>query len=116
MTPIGKLYSALLDPAVPETRKSEPAPSLRESFAKLSMTKENDVTLRVYNGGIYLHYDFAQQLLIANGQVRPFSDVPREVLITARERLVELGGTPPELPTRIGVAGPSPQQQRGLNP
>jgi hypothetical protein len=37
--------------------------------------------------------------LIANGQttvLRPFSDVPREVLITARDRLVELGGSPPK--------------------
>jgi hypothetical protein len=45
--------------------------------------------------------------------VTPFSQLDRDVIVAARDRLVELGGAPPELPPEPGMLNKPP---RGLNP
>jgi hypothetical protein len=58
-------------------------------------------------------YDFAlrQTMTYSYGTpvgVTPFSQVDREVLETMRERLIRLGGHPPELPAVGDVQAPKP--------
>lgn len=55
------------------------------------------------NGSVSVHhYDFGQRLLtifaIESVSTQPFSQLDREVLIEMRDKLVALGGKPPELP------------------
>lgn len=83
-------------------------------FAKLTPT-----VLRVRMGGgvsIGYFYDFGMRIMTARYDgglsTQPFSQLDRETLIELRDKLVELGGKPPELPRENN---PAPQAKRGLN-
>ncbi len=62
--------------------------------------------LRVASDDYYYSYDFNARILVvrsnytreAGPSVTPFAQLDRDSLITMRDKLVELGGTPPELP------------------
>ncbi len=69
---------------------------------------------------IYHTFDFMSRTLITGRSsssvgfnVTPFSQLDRDMLITMRDKLVELGGTPPELPNEAPALN---KQPRGLNP
>ncbi|MDI1228320.1 MAG: hypothetical protein PSY14_11605 [bacterium] len=77
--------------------------------------------LRVESDGFYYSYDFNARLLVvrtsytreAGPSVTPFSQLDRDSLITMRDKLVELGGKPPELPAEANVM---PGKTQRLNP
>ena len=77
--------------------------------------------LRVASDDYYYSYDFNARLLIvrsnytreAGPSVTPFSQLDRDSLITMRDKLVELGGKPPELPLEPSVM---PGKTQRLNP
>ncbi|MDI1228225.1 MAG: hypothetical protein PSY14_11125 [bacterium] len=90
--------------------------SLKDAFSYVNGTMENPVTLRAYTGGIYNYYDFAQRLRVTNGQnpiIVPFTEIDRDVLVAARDKLVELGGQPPQLAPEANALN---KPLRGLNP
>lgn len=69
---------------------------------------------------IYQTFDFMSRTLVtgrssssAGFNVTPFSQLDRDMLITMRDKLVELGGNPPELPTEAATLN---KPARGLNP
>lgn len=97
-----------------------PAPkeplSLKDAFAHVNSVMENAVTLRVHNAGIYSYYDFAQRQRTAHTNpvlITPFAELDRDVLTAARDKLVELGGRPPQLPPEASTLN---KPVRGLNP
>ncbi len=87
--------------------------------------KANDYVLDIsfYSSNqstIYHTYDFMSRTLITGRSggsvgfnVTPFSQLDRDALVTMRDKLVELGGTPPELPAEAPTIT---KPQRGLNP
>lgn len=90
--------------------------SLKDAFNSLHPVLENAVTLRVLSTGIYAYYDFAQRLRTSGSPtptVTPFQDIDRDVLVAARDKLVELGGQPPQLPPEASTMS---KPMRGLNP
>ncbi len=91
--------------------------SLAAAFNKIHSVMENAVTLRVLNAAHYSYYDFAQRVQITPGTaapaITPFSELDREVLVAARDKLVELGGQPPELAPEAPTLN---KPRRGLNP
>lgn len=103
-------------PAKRTTPVKEPLP-LTDAFNKINAVMENAVTLRVYNGGIYAYYDFAQRVRMSSVTgshvVTPFSELDRDVLVAARDKLVELGGQPPQLQPEAPTLN---KPVRGLNP
>lgn len=80
--------------------------------------KSGDAALRVRSrGGVTeFRYDFGLRLLtVQYGEAistQPFSALDRETLIELRDKLVEMGGKPPELPPENR---PAPQGRRGLH-
>ena len=67
--------------------------------------KTNDSVLRVYNGTWGCSYDFKQRIVLTtNGSIAPFSQMDREVLVAMRDKLIEMGGHPPELPPEAPAA------------
>ena len=77
--------------------------SLKDAFNGYSTGKVNDSVLQVGNGYFTTVYDFAQRLMYAGHGTIPFSQLDRESLIEARDRLVALKGNPPELPPEAPV-------------
>lgn len=66
----------------------------------------------VMSGGTYLyqHYDFLSRIMTTHIQssgpavaVVPFAQLDPEVLAAMRQKLVDLGGTPPALPAERGL-------------
>ena len=114
LAPIGAPF--IDPPAKRTTPVKEPLP-LTDAFNKINAVIENAVTLRVYNGGIYAYYDFAQRVrmssITGSQVVTPFSELDRETLVAARDKLVELGGQPPQLPPEAPTLN---KPARGLNP
>lgn len=51
-----------------------------------------------YNYGTRFVYDFLNRVVMMPGQTIHFKDCDREVLTTMRDKLIELGGSPPPLP------------------
>lgn len=82
------------------------------------------VTYPYSEGSTYLTYhtfDFLARILTTRtgdsaggGAVIPFSQLDPDSLETLRQRLVDLGGHPPELTARDAIH--SPKSGRGLNP
>lgn len=98
--------------------KAEPKPplSLKDAFAHVNSMMENAVTLRVHNAGIYSFYDFAQRQRTTHINpvvVTPFAELDRDMLTAARDKLVELGGQPPQLAPEPNTLN---KPARGLNP
>lgn len=107
------------DPAPPPAKRTptvkEPL-SLKDAFNSLHPVLENAVTLRVLSTGIYAYYDFAQRLRSSGSPtpvITPFSELDRDVLVAARDKLVELGGQPPQLPAEPNTLN---KPVKGLNP
>ena len=77
--------------------------------------------LRVASDDYYYSYDFNARILIvrtnytrdAGPSVTPFSQLDRDMLITMRDKLVELGGKPPDLAPEAPALN---KPVRGLNP
>jgi hypothetical protein len=115
------MYDGDFDDPAPPPAKTTPVVkeplSLKDAFSHVNSIMENAVTLRVYNGGMYGYYDFAQRVRLSPGSgghvVTPFADLDREVLVAARDKLVELGGQPPQLPPEAWTLN---KPLRGLNP
>lgn len=85
-----------------------------------NMTNSQVLTLS-YGYQTY-HYDFQQRLLttlytygsgLGGVTTTPFSQLDREVLVEMRDKLVELGGKPKELPPEAPTLN---KPARGLNP
>jgi hypothetical protein len=78
---------------------------LSESFNDRYMPgKEADNVLRVYHSSIYHYYDFTARILTTiygsnSAAVTPFAQLDPEALVAMRNKLIELGGHPPELPS-----------------
>jgi hypothetical protein len=96
--------------------------SLSDDFnSAYSPQKIGNNVLRIELDYVKFFYDFQQRLLMtayryndAGGTtVTPFSQLDRETLIDMRDKLVELGGKPRELPPEAPVMN---KQPRGLNP
>ncbi|HYD18493.1 MAG TPA: hypothetical protein VEF76_08450 [Patescibacteria group bacterium] len=69
-----------------------------------------DIYYRSRGGGIYMTYDFMSRVLLTRTgnsegglSVTPFNQLDRETLVAARDRLVQLGGEPPELPAEAAT-------------
>ncbi|HYD18492.1 MAG TPA: hypothetical protein VEF76_08445 [Patescibacteria group bacterium] len=95
------------------------AASIKDSFNDMSLSKQRSAVLAVSNGVTTVFYDFAQRLVMNTTtggyyNLTPFSQFDRETLVALRDRLVDLGGNPPELPAEPATA--LPRQARGLNP
>lgn len=77
-------------------------PDLKTAFNGYAAEKVSDTLLRVHNGRYNFFYDFTQRVMTTAvhqaGNTTPFSQLDREVLVEAREKLIALGGNPPELP------------------
>jgi hypothetical protein len=88
-------------------------------------TKSNDYVLDVsfYSNNqshIYHTFDFMSRTLITGRSsssvgfnVTPFAQLDRDMLITMRDKLVELGGNPPDLAPEAPTLN---KPARGLNP
>jgi len=71
-------------------------------------------------GSIYNSFDFLTRTMVSRTgsseggiTVTPFGQLDREVLVAMRDKLVELGGHPPELASEAPTLN---KPQRGLNP
>ena len=77
-------------------------PTLKDAFNGYAAEKITDCMLRVSNGRHYYFYDFTLRVMTTSvhhgGNSLPFALIDRDVLVEAREKLIELGGKPPELP------------------
>jgi hypothetical protein len=84
-------------------------PDLKASFNKNHAERISDSVLMVHNGRYYYFYDFALRVMTTavhhGGSSTPFSQLDRETLVEAREKLISLGGNPPELPAEKPATG-----------
>ncbi len=98
-------------------REFDSEPSLKDSFNNLGVRMANGSVLSMHNGASWIYYDFTNRVRMTpaeGGQnAVPFSELDRDVLVAARDKLVELGGTPPALPPEAQVLN---KPVRGLNP
>lgn len=80
--------------------------SLSEGFNRThTAVKINDSILQVGTTYFNYYYDFVQRVVVSgSGNIMPFSQMDREVLVMAHDKLVELGGKPPALPPEAPVA------------
>ena len=87
--------------------------SLKDQFnGPYTSKKENHTVLCVHYDTLYNYYDFtARMLTTCNGSnsvaVVPFSQLDHDTLIAMRDRLIDLGGTPPELPAETPATQPA---------
>jgi len=99
-------YPSRLSMKISNSFKRTGKMALKDSFNKRSYEfhKMNDSTLRVRhpNDSVSYRFDFAMRLLtVQYGEalsVQAFDRLDREMLIELRDKLVEMGGKPPELP------------------
>lgn len=115
-----EIWDGDFDDPAPPPRKAPAMPkeplTLKDAFSHVNSIMENAVTLRVYNASIYSYYDFAQRQRTVHTTptlVTPFADMEREVLVAARDKLVELGGQPPQLAPEPNTLN---KPVKGLNP
>lgn len=91
--------------------------SLKESFNAMGARMQNSSVLGMHNGAIWIYYDFTNRMRmtpIEGGQkITPFAELDRDVLVAARDALIDLGGKPPALPPEPQVLN---KPLRGLNP
>ena len=84
-----------------------------EFNSEYKASRKGDYVLVVSCNGSHFTYDFAARILYGWGDgsgsygVTPFSQLDRETLIAMRDKLVELGGKPPELPDEPAAAPPA---------
>jgi hypothetical protein len=93
--------------------------SLSDAFNDddFDIERENDSVLSLRHGDVTHYYDFLNRVRTTTYDsaltTTPFSQIDREVLIAMRDKLVELDGTPPELPAE--APGQPQSQQRKFN-
>lgn len=91
--------------------------SLKDSFNAMGARMQNTSVLSMHNGASWVYYDFTNRVRMTpmeGGQkITPFADLDREVLVAAREALIELGGKPPALPAEPSTLN---KPVRALNP
>lgn len=84
-------------------------PDLKSAFNGYQCDKISDTVLRVHNSRHYYFYDFTLRVMTTavhhGGNSLPFALVDRDVLVEARDKLIELGGNPPELPPVNAAVG-----------
>ncbi len=90
---------------------------------KAAMASDYVLDVTFYSGNhstIYHTFDFMTRTMItgrgmnsATFTLTPFAQLDRDMLITMRDKLVELGGKPPELPAEAQTLN---KPLRGLNP
>lgn len=88
--------------------------SLKDAFDRThTATKINDSVVQISTTYFNYFYDFTQRVMMTSsrGAATPFSQLDREVLVMARDKLVELGGKPPELPPEAPAA-PAPSSRK----
>ena len=74
--------------------------------------KNGDYVLVVSCHSSHFCYDFATRVMYGWGGsnisygATPFSQLDRDVLIAMRDKLIELGGRPPELPAEPAATAP----------
>lgn len=94
------------------------------SKSKPQVTNSTPFTLDIYYenraGSVYQSFDFMTRVMMVRTgssdggmNVTPFSQLDRDVIVAARDKLVTLGGTPPELPPEAPTLN---KPVRGLNP
>lgn len=92
--------------------------SLKDSFnsKNYNFSKTHDAALELTSPGnsIHYHYDFTMRLMTARyGEAlstQPFSALDRNMLIELREKLLEMGGHPPELPAEQPATPSGPRK------
>ncbi|MCC7037134.1 MAG: hypothetical protein IT560_07475 [Alphaproteobacteria bacterium] len=91
--------------------------SLKDSFNAMGARMQNPSVLGMHNGASWIYYDFTNRVRMTpmeGGQkIAPFAELDREVLVAARDALIDLGGKPPALPPEASTLN---KPQRGLNP
>jgi hypothetical protein len=95
-----------------------------DAFNEYSMSKNGnsmlDLTYSNRAGTNYITFDFLTRTMVARTgssesglTVTPFSQLDREMLVAARDKLVDLGGNPPDLPAE---APSTPANNRKFQP
>jgi hypothetical protein len=91
--------------------------SLTDAFNTMHPQLKSSAVLGLYNGTTWIYYDFAQRIRLTpvegGHNTTSFAELDRDVLVAARDKLVELGGKPPQLPPEAGTLN---KPARGLNP
>ena len=94
------------------------------SKSKPQVTNSSPFALDIYYesraGSLYTTFDFMTRVMMVRTgtseggiTVTPFSHLDRDVIVAARDKLVALGGTPPELAPEAQTLN---KPLRGLNP
>jgi hypothetical protein len=93
-------------------------PSLTDAFNSCQASMISPTVLQVSSGYHHYYYDFAQRIMTAaihhGGGSTPFAQLDREVLTAARDRLIGLGGNPPELADSDPGLPPAPARKLNL--
>jgi len=72
--------------------------SLSEAFSRINAKRVSNAVLKLESTWQSFNYDFVLRIMYGNyGAVTPFSQLDHDVLIEARDKLIALGGKPPEL-------------------
>ena len=91
--------------------------SLKDSFNTMSPRQQSASVLGIYNGASWIYYDFTNRVCMTpvegGNRMTPFAVLDREVLVAARDVLVNLGGKPPARPAEASTLN---KPARGLNP
>ncbi|MBL8712064.1 MAG: hypothetical protein JNM12_04125 [Alphaproteobacteria bacterium] len=91
--------------------------SLKDSFNAMGARVQNGSVLSMHNGATWIYYDFTNRVRMTpiegGHKITPFAELDREVLVAARDALIELGGKPPALPAEASTLN---KPVRGLNP
>jgi hypothetical protein len=89
--------------------------SLSDAFSRSHTARMiSESVLLVGNSVASSSYDFTQRVVMSSaGAMTPFAQMDREVLVMMRDKLVELGGQPPELPAEA-PANPAPPRKFNL--
>ena len=103
------------------SEKTPEAKSLKDAFnTGYSASKIGESAVMLSMERINYIYDFAARMVVMRADwgsysvtSTPFSQIDRDVLVAARDKLVEMGGKPPELPPEAPTLN---KQLRGLNP
>jgi hypothetical protein len=85
--------------------------SLSEAFSRIYARRLSPAILQVDGPRQSFNYDFVLRIMYGSSDsITPFSQIDREVLVAARDKLIALGGHPPELTPEA----PAPQATKGL--
>jgi hypothetical protein len=97
--------------------ESKAKESLSEQFNRYNAVRVWDSVLRVDSTLQSFHYDFVLRIMYGYDCVTPFSQLDRDVLIGARDKLIALGGYTSwqEVPEALRAKSPLLKRPRGFN-